>query len=86
MANGKKDDDIAFSISNPYNDSYNESNGNNGGYTVIKPEDIKQLNNPACTHSNMRRDDSDTIGDTVAWVCPDCGRGVFLPKSVTKIT
>lgn len=77
---------VDFFISNPNNDKHNDNNGNNDGYFVIKAEDIKQLNNPACEHKNMERDDSDTIGDTVAWVCPDCGRGAFLPKSVTKIT
>jgi hypothetical protein len=68
------------------NEDNNGDNENNGGYTVIKPEDIKQLNDPNCKHLNMRRDDTDTIGDTVAWVCSDCGRGAFLPKSITKIT
>lgn len=77
--------DVDFFISNPDTNNHNGNNGTEDGYQVIKSEDIKQLNNPACTHPNMRRDDSDTIGDSVAWVCPDCGRGAFLPKQVTKI-
>lgn len=77
-------DDIAFNIDSVYSDNHNDQNEKND--LVIKQEDIKNLNDPNCKHPNMQRDETDTIGDTVAWVCPDCGRGTFLPKSITKIT
>ena len=63
-----KDDDVAFTIGNVYSDKHN---GNNDGLIVVKQEDIKQLNDPSCKHINMQRDESDTIGDRVAWKCPD---------------
>jgi hypothetical protein len=64
------------------NDAYNAQNEDN--VLVIKQEDLKQLNDPNCEH-DLQPDD-DEIGDTRAWMCSKCGRGVFLPKSVTKVT
>jgi hypothetical protein len=67
--------------------SDNEANNveQNENDVLIRKEDLKRLNDPGCLHINVKRDDSDTIGDTVAWVCMDCGRGAFLPKHVKKI-
>lgn len=64
-------------------------NGNNvdndANVEVIRKEDLKRINDPDCVHQ-LERDDSDVLGDQVAWVCRKCGRGTFLPKTVTKIT
>lgn len=79
-------DNVAFTISGGYSDKHNGQNEQNDGTLVIKKEDLKQLNNPDCKHPNMQKDESDKIGDTVAWKCPDCNRGAFLPNTVTKIT
>jgi hypothetical protein len=69
----------------PFNNVDNNV-GNDEWDVVIRKEDLKRLNDPNCTHKNVVRDDSDTIGDAVAWVCKGCGRGTFLPKHITKIT
>lgn len=68
--------ELDFSI----RDMQNEDN--NGYYEVIRRDEIVPLNDPQCEHS-FKLDESDTIGDTVAWVCTKCHLGTFLPKGVS---
>jgi len=75
------DDSIAFTIRPSDNDDNNV-----GNYEVIRRDEIQPLNDPNCEHDMILDPDGDEIGDTRAWVCSKCHRGVFLPKSVTAIT
>lgn len=80
MSNGKKFDNTPDTSDNLDNNA-----GNDDYHVVVRQENLKRLYDPNCKHEQMVRDDSDTIGDTVAWVCQECGRGTFLPKTVQKI-
>ncbi len=61
----------------------NPSNNVGPNDVVIRREDSKPLNDPNCDH-NLEPDD-DEIGDSRAWVCSKCHRGVFLPKTIERI-
>lgn len=68
-----------------YGDNDDNVGNHESNVEVIKREDLKRMNDPNCKHENIVRDDSDTIGDNVAWGCQDCGLGTFLPKTVKRI-
>jgi hypothetical protein len=50
---------------------------------VIRRKDLEPLNDPNCEHA--LEPDDDEIGDSRAWICSKCQRGVFLPKTVKSI-
>lgn len=72
-------------IDNSPNNSENEANVNNDkNEIVIRLDEQAPLNDPDCKHKFSL--DGDTIGDTRAWKCEKCHRGIFLPKHITKVT
>lgn len=65
--------------------SSNNTNNNvdTNGAIVIRLDEIPPLNDPNCEHKLEL--DGEVIGNSRAWICIKCHRGVFLPKEVTKI-
>ena len=63
--------------------SYNMPN-NDSNVEIVKMDEQEPINDPNCEHL-LAKDDSDRIGNTVAWMCtkPKCGFGQFLPDDVT---
>jgi len=57
---------------------------NNDNYEVVKRENLKNLLDPECKHYFVK--DNDIIDEeTLSWICKNCHRGTFLPKSITII-
>lgn len=69
------------------NSRQNTNNGNYGGDDnpgeVIRLKDVEPLNDPKCEHDMVL--EGDKIGSARSWICNKCHRGVYLPKTVTKI-
>jgi len=58
-------------------------NVNNEDYEVFNMNNVEPLNAPDCNHHFVQ--DDDEIGDTRAWVCKHCLRGVFIQKGAVII-
>lgn len=70
-----------FDIPRPKYNNKTQDVGNDE--LVIRREDLKPLFDPNCEHTFVL--DDEEIGDTRAWVCSQCHRGTFLPKTVKRI-
>lgn len=66
------------------NDNYSRDNLDNGNYEVYKIDEAETLIDPNCKHT-FKRDESDIIGDSVAWICSKCKRGTFIHKDAVII-
>lgn len=64
-------------------DNFSQSGNNkedNDYYEIIKLDELEPLNDPNCKHYFVK-DDSDVLGNSVAWKCSKCHRGTFLAKN-----
>jgi len=75
--------DYGYGVDNSGNMNQNKgNNGNDDDAIVVDMAKQEPLNDPDCKHFFIK-DESDTIGDSQAWVCRGCKRGVFIPKHMS---
>lgn len=71
-------------LDNSTDNGYNPQIDDNNVDFVVKMDEQAPINDPNCEHL-LAKDETDRIGNTVAWMCvqPNCGFGQFLPDDVT---